>query len=203
MVAHLTGGQGVAGSNPVSPTEGPFAKILAKRPGWNKKKSLLRILRSDFWILGFVRMVLHAIREFWARSNRFCGFSSASPGSPKVCFLASFGVDSRPDQPLVTGAGGESEFARGDAHFPKSVKGREKQRLFLECIDPCSSSFVGSESFIATPRIDGCCDDRENPRSWKVIKLDDWAEIRHLHSTGKHSKREIARLVGVRPMGTV
>jgi transposase len=35
-----------------------------------------------------------------------------------------------------------------------------------------------------------------------VIKLDDWAEIRHLHSTGKHSKREIARLVGV-SRGTV
>ncbi len=27
--------------------------------------------------------------------------------------------------------------------------------------------------------------------------MDDWAEIRYLHSTGKHSKREIARLVGV------
>ena len=35
-----------------------------------------------------------------------------------------------------------------------------------------------------------------------MIKLDDWAEIRHLHSTGKHSKREIARLVGV-SRGTV
>jgi len=32
--------------------------------------------------------------------------------------------------------------------------------------------------------------------------LDDWAEIRHLHSTGKHSKREIARLVRV-SRGTV
>ncbi|WP_233201665.1 helix-turn-helix domain-containing protein [Cryobacterium sp. Y11] len=35
-----------------------------------------------------------------------------------------------------------------------------------------------------------------------MIKLDDWAEIRHLHSTGQHSKREIARLVGV-SRGTV
>ncbi|WP_309616659.1 Mu transposase domain-containing protein [Salinibacterium sp.] len=35
-----------------------------------------------------------------------------------------------------------------------------------------------------------------------MIKLDDWAEIRHLHSTGKHSKREIARLAGV-SRGTV
>jgi transposase len=32
--------------------------------------------------------------------------------------------------------------------------------------------------------------------------LDDWAEIRHLHSTGQHSKREIARRVGV-SRGTV
>nr|WP_104125714.1 DDE-type integrase/transposase/recombinase [Cryobacterium sp. Y57] len=32
--------------------------------------------------------------------------------------------------------------------------------------------------------------------------MDDWAEIRHLHLTGKHSKREIARLVGV-SRGTV
>ena len=32
--------------------------------------------------------------------------------------------------------------------------------------------------------------------------MDDWAEIRHLHSTGQHSKREIARLVGV-SRGTV
>jgi len=35
-----------------------------------------------------------------------------------------------------------------------------------------------------------------------VIKLDDWAEIRHLFSLGKHSKREIARLMGV-SRGTV
>ncbi|HZL81798.1 MAG TPA: helix-turn-helix domain-containing protein [Demequina sp.] len=35
-----------------------------------------------------------------------------------------------------------------------------------------------------------------------MIKLDDWAEIRHLHSTGQRSKREIARLVGV-SRGTV
>jgi hypothetical protein len=35
-----------------------------------------------------------------------------------------------------------------------------------------------------------------------VINLDDWAEIRHLFSTGKHSKREIAKLVGV-SRGTV
>jgi len=35
-----------------------------------------------------------------------------------------------------------------------------------------------------------------------VIKLDDWAEIRHLFSSGKHSKREIARLMGV-SRGTV
>ena len=35
-----------------------------------------------------------------------------------------------------------------------------------------------------------------------MIKLDDWAEIRHLFSTGKHSKREIARLAGV-SRGTV
>jgi hypothetical protein len=35
-----------------------------------------------------------------------------------------------------------------------------------------------------------------------VIKLDDWAMIRHLISTGKHSKREISRIVGVSP-GTV
>jgi len=35
-----------------------------------------------------------------------------------------------------------------------------------------------------------------------VIKLDDWAEIRHLRSMGQHSKREIARLVGV-SRGTV
>ena len=32
--------------------------------------------------------------------------------------------------------------------------------------------------------------------------MDDWAEIRHLHSMGKHSKREIGRLVGV-SRGTV
>lgn len=32
--------------------------------------------------------------------------------------------------------------------------------------------------------------------------MDDWAEIRHLHSTGQHSKREIARLAGV-SRGTV
>lgn len=32
--------------------------------------------------------------------------------------------------------------------------------------------------------------------------MDDWAEIRHLHSTREHSKREIARLVGV-ARGTV
>lgn len=32
--------------------------------------------------------------------------------------------------------------------------------------------------------------------------MDDWAEIRHLHSTGQHSKRDIARLVGV-SRGTV
>jgi transposase len=35
-----------------------------------------------------------------------------------------------------------------------------------------------------------------------VIKLDDWAKIRHLFSTGKHSKREISRIVGV-SRGTV
>ena len=35
-----------------------------------------------------------------------------------------------------------------------------------------------------------------------MIKLDDWAEVRHLNSTGKHSKREIGRLVGV-SRGTV
>ncbi|MEC5170907.1 Mu transposase domain-containing protein [Glaciihabitans sp. GrIS 2.15] len=35
-----------------------------------------------------------------------------------------------------------------------------------------------------------------------MIKLDDWAEIRHLFSTGKHSKRAIAQLVGV-SRGTV
>lgn len=35
-----------------------------------------------------------------------------------------------------------------------------------------------------------------------MIKLDDWAEIRHLFSTGEHSKREIARLAGV-SRGTV
>jgi IS30 family transposase len=35
-----------------------------------------------------------------------------------------------------------------------------------------------------------------------VINLDDWAKIRHLFSTGKHSKREIGRLVGV-SRGTV
>lgn len=35
-----------------------------------------------------------------------------------------------------------------------------------------------------------------------MIKLDDWAEIRHLHLTGQHSKRDIARLVGV-SRGTV
>jgi transposase len=35
-----------------------------------------------------------------------------------------------------------------------------------------------------------------------VIKLDDWAKIRHLFSTGEHSKREIARLAGV-SRGTV
>ena len=32
--------------------------------------------------------------------------------------------------------------------------------------------------------------------------MDDWAEIRHLVSTGKHSKREIGRIVGV-SRGTV
>ena len=32
--------------------------------------------------------------------------------------------------------------------------------------------------------------------------MDDWAEIRHLFSTGKHSKREIGRIVGV-SRGTV
>ena len=35
-----------------------------------------------------------------------------------------------------------------------------------------------------------------------MIKLDDWAEIRHLFSTGEHSKRNIARLIGV-SRGTV
>ena len=35
-----------------------------------------------------------------------------------------------------------------------------------------------------------------------MIKLDDWAKIRHLFSTGKHSKRAIAQLVGV-SRGTV
>ncbi|TFC28636.1 hypothetical protein E3O55_10180 [Cryobacterium sp. MDB1-18-2] len=35
-----------------------------------------------------------------------------------------------------------------------------------------------------------------------MIKLDDWAEFRHVHSTGKHAKREIARLAGV-SRGTV
>ena len=35
-----------------------------------------------------------------------------------------------------------------------------------------------------------------------MIKLDDWAKIRHLFSTGEHSKREIARLAGV-SRGTV
>jgi transposase len=35
-----------------------------------------------------------------------------------------------------------------------------------------------------------------------VINLDDWAEIRHLFKTGQHSKREIAKLVGV-SRGTV
>jgi hypothetical protein len=35
-----------------------------------------------------------------------------------------------------------------------------------------------------------------------VIRLDDWAKIRHLFSTGEHSKREIARLVGA-SRGTV
>ena len=35
-----------------------------------------------------------------------------------------------------------------------------------------------------------------------MINLDDWAEIRHLFSTGKHSKREIGRIVGV-SRGTV
>ena len=35
-----------------------------------------------------------------------------------------------------------------------------------------------------------------------MIKLDDWAEIRHLYSTGKYSKREVARLAGV-SRGTV
>jgi hypothetical protein len=35
-----------------------------------------------------------------------------------------------------------------------------------------------------------------------VIKLDDWAKIRHLFSAGQHSKREISRIVGV-SRGTV
>ncbi|WP_427007334.1 helix-turn-helix domain-containing protein [Pseudarthrobacter sp. H2] len=35
-----------------------------------------------------------------------------------------------------------------------------------------------------------------------MINLDDWAEIRHLFSTGKHSKRKIGRIVGV-SRGTV
>ncbi|RFA06672.1 IS21 family transposase, partial [Subtercola boreus] len=35
-----------------------------------------------------------------------------------------------------------------------------------------------------------------------MINLDDWAKIRHLHSMGLHSKREIARLAGV-SRGTV
>lgn len=35
------------------------------------------------------------------------------------------------------------------------------------------------------------------PTIMEVIKLDDWAEIRHLYSTGKHSNREISRMVGV------
>ena len=35
-----------------------------------------------------------------------------------------------------------------------------------------------------------------------MIKFDDWAEIRSLFSKGEHSKREIARLVGV-SRGTV
>jgi len=33
------------------PTQGPFAKLFTKRSGRNKKKSLLRILRSDFWLM--------------------------------------------------------------------------------------------------------------------------------------------------------
>jgi hypothetical protein len=34
------------------PTKGPFAKLFTKRTGRNKKKSLLRILRSDFLLSG-------------------------------------------------------------------------------------------------------------------------------------------------------
>ena len=43
--------------------QGPFAKQVTKRSGRHKKKSLLRLLRSDFWLLGFSRGLAVAILE--------------------------------------------------------------------------------------------------------------------------------------------
>ena len=42
------------------PTQGPFVKLFAKRPSRNKKKSLLRILRSDFLLLRLSRPFMAA-----------------------------------------------------------------------------------------------------------------------------------------------
>ena len=54
-----------------SPPKGPFAKLFTKRSGRNKKKSLLRLLRSDFWFKGFSRPFLVAILELCAGSRLF------------------------------------------------------------------------------------------------------------------------------------
>ena len=49
----------------------PFAKLFTKRSGRNKKKSLLRRLRSDFWFKGFSRPILVAILELCVGSRLF------------------------------------------------------------------------------------------------------------------------------------
>ncbi|TFD20889.1 hypothetical protein E3T37_15105 [Cryobacterium sp. TMT2-10] len=46
-----------------NPPKGAFAKLFTKRSGRNKKKSLLRLLRSDFWFKEFSRPVSVAILE--------------------------------------------------------------------------------------------------------------------------------------------
>ena len=53
------------------PTWGPFAKLFAKRPGRNRKKSLLRLLRSDFWFKRMLREPRPAIRGVWLSGWRF------------------------------------------------------------------------------------------------------------------------------------
>ena len=84
--------QGVAGSNPVSPTKEPFAKLFTKRPGRNKKKSLLTILRSDFLFKRMLREPLPVIRCVWLPGWQLWAFQGASDCPERLGFALSDGI---------------------------------------------------------------------------------------------------------------